>query len=123
MNNTNTSIISKVRKYRIKLESPSEFLNSNNHGIALFDLTGTYLFAYLCSNKITDLLHIKKNTYYLGIIPFFIIIHLLTGQKTYLNTELFNSEFNIYKVIITIVMLCFLLSFLPLKRKLLTTKL
>ena len=40
------NLISNIRKYRIKLDSPTLF-NNNNDGIALFDLIGTFIIAYI----------------------------------------------------------------------------
>ena len=94
--------ISSLRKYRIKLDeiSTKEFLNNTGNGISLFDLIGTFVIAYILEDYITSFLKIKKDTYYLSLIPLGIIIHYFTNQNTFLNTQLTNNTFNIYKIII-----------------------
>lgn len=119
---SNNSIIYNLRKYRLKLESYQDFFNSNNDGIALFDLIGTYLVAILLYFTVLSKTKIKKNSYFLSIVPIFIIIHLITGQQTYLNTQLFNSNFNIYKILISIIVISLGISFIPSKNNLSTTK-
>lgn len=76
-------------------------------GIALFDLIGSYIAAYIL-DYFFNLSYIMfgsftKNyriIYYLSIIPIGIITHILFSQKTFLNTQLFSPEFNIYKIIV-----------------------
>lgn len=96
-----------IRQYRIKLDSIDGFLNSQGKGIALFDLIGTFVIAYLLEPYITSFLKIKSDTYYLSLIPLGILIHHFVKQDTYLNSRLLNNQINIYKIVF-VVMLYFL---------------
>jgi len=94
--------MNEIRKYRLTLDSP--FFNNQGYGIALFDFFGTFLIAYIIEYyfHITNFLNISTKMYYMLLIPLGIIIHLLINQKTFLNTQLFNSTFNIYKFVFII---------------------
>lgn len=85
-----------IRKYRLDLEK-LPFFNSESQGIALFDLIGTFMIAYLFESYFTKF--ISREIYYISLIPLGVIIHWLIGQKTFLNSKLLNSDFNIYKVL------------------------
>lgn len=89
-----------IRKFRIELQSP--FFNSEGKGMALFDLIGTFVIAYVLNEyfMITDTLKIKKEVYYMSLIPIGIISHLLIKQDTFLNKQLFNFDINIYKILL-----------------------
>jgi hypothetical protein len=106
-----------IRKYRIKLDTQSLF-NSNNDGIAIFDLSGTFIIAYLLDYffNISKIFNgYTKNprlTYYLVLIPLGVIIHLLTLKKeTFLNSKLFSSDLNVYKLIFAILIVLILYQF------------
>jgi hypothetical protein len=96
-----------IRQYRIKLDSTDEFLNNQGKGIALFDLIGTFIIAYLLEPYITSFFKIKSDTYYLSLIPLGVLIHYFVKQDTFLNGELLNNEVNVYKIVL-VVMLYFL---------------
>lgn len=93
-----------IRQYRIKLDSTDEFLNNQGKGIALFDLIGTFIIAYLLEGYITSFLKIKRDTYYLSLIPIGILIHYLVKQDTFLNGKLMNTEINIYKIVLLVML-------------------
>lgn len=93
-----------IRQYRIKLDSADEFLNSQGKGIALFDLIGTFIIAYLLEPYITSFLKIKRDTYYLSLIPIGILIHYFVKQDTFLNIQLLNNEVNIYKIVLVVLL-------------------
>ena len=91
--------MNEIRKFRIELNPP--FFNNVGNGIALFDLLGTFLIAYLLEQyfHITAKLNITNKMYYISLIPLGIIIHLLMNQTTFLNTQLFyDPNINIYKI-------------------------
>lgn len=85
-----------LRKYRLYLEE-YPFLNNNSKGIALFDLIGTFMIAYLFETYFTQF--ISRKIYYTSLIPLGVIIHYIINQNTFLNNKLFNINFNIYKVL------------------------
>jgi hypothetical protein len=87
-----------IRKYRLDLEV-SPFLNSNSQGIALFDLLGTFMIAYIFEKSVLNYLNISRQIYYASLIPIGVILHLLFNQQTFLNTKLLSNNFNIYKVL------------------------
>lgn len=94
--------ITNLRKYRITLQPPS--FNSNNEGIALFDLSLTFIIAYILEPYLLPHIKINKQVYYLMLIPIGIVVHILTKQDTFLNKQLFNETINIYKIIIIIIL-------------------
>jgi hypothetical protein len=96
--------IQNLRQYRIKLDFTDEFLNSQGKGIALFDLIGTFVIAYLLEPYITTFLKIKSNTYYLSLIPLGILIHYFVKQDTFLNKQLLNNEINMYKIVLGVML-------------------
>lgn len=93
--------INSLRQYRIILEPP--FFNAKGHGIALFDLSLTFIIAYLLEPYIIPRLNISKLQYYLFLLPLGVIVHVLTKQDTFLNKQLFNDSINIYKIIMIII--------------------
>jgi uncharacterized membrane protein YbjE (DUF340 family) len=93
--------ISNLRKYRITLQ-PLAF-NSNNEGIALFDLISTFLVGFILESYIRSYIKISKLAYYLLLLPIGVIVHLLTNQDTFLNKQLFNNSVNIYKIIMIVI--------------------
>jgi hypothetical protein len=100
--------LSDIRKYRIKLDDVN-LINSNNVGIAIFDLTGTFIIAYILdyffniSRIFNGYTKNPKLTYYLILIPLGVLIHLLTLKKdTFFNSKLFSSDINIYKLIFVV---------------------
>lgn len=94
--------INSLRKHRIKLQPPG--FNSDSDGIALFDLTATFVIAYFLESYIRPILKITKLAYYLLLIPLGVIVHLLSNQDTFLNKQLFNNTINIYKIILVIIL-------------------
>jgi hypothetical protein len=97
--------INEFRKYRIQSEYP--FINNEAKGIALFDLIMSFLLAWLLDYyfKLSDFLpgQNKIQTYYLLIIPLGVFTHLIFAQPTFLNKQIFNNEFNIYKIVFYII--------------------
>lgn len=80
-------------------------------GIALFDLISSFIAAYILDYlfNVSYLLFgkITKNykiIYYLSVIPFGIIAHIIFSQKTFLNTQLFSPNLNIYKIILLLLL-------------------
>lgn len=92
-----------IRQYRIKLDSV-DFLNNQGKGIALFDLIGTFIIAYLLESYITTFFKIKRDTYYLSLIPLGILIHYFIKQDTFLNNQLMNRTLNIYKIVLVLLL-------------------
>lgn len=110
--------IQELRKYRMQLSHP--FFNSDSQGIALFDFTVTFLTAYILetyfklSNKLPG--KNKLQTYYLLVIPLGIIVHHLLAhyqdnvllqfprEITFLNKQLFTTNFNIYQLILLVML-------------------
>lgn len=84
-----------LRKFRLDL-GDFPFLNSNSHGIALFDLIGTFMIAYLFEKYFN---FIPRKIYYASLIPLGVIIHYIINQNTFLNSKLLNNNFNIYKML------------------------
>jgi hypothetical protein len=87
-----------IRKYRLNLEE-LPFLNSNSQGIALFDLLGTFMIAYIFEKSVLNYLNISRQIYYTSLIPIGVILHLLFNQHTFLNTKLLSNDLNIYKIL------------------------
>ena len=106
--------IEELRKYRIQFENP--YFNTDSTGIALFDLSLTFVAAYILEQyfKLSDKLPGKNKiqTYYLLIIPFGIIIHHIMAhlqqkvlwpiELTFLNKKIFSLDLNIYKLLLII---------------------
>lgn len=90
--------ISQLRKYRLDLEE-SPFLNGRSQGIALFDLLGTFMIAYIFEKSVLNYLNISRKIYYASLIPLGVIVHWIIGQQTFLNSKLLSNDFNIYKVL------------------------
>ena len=88
-----------LRIYRLNLQE-YPFFNNTSQGIALFDLFGTFIIAFLLEKYLLNYLNISRKIYYTSLIPLGIITHLLIGQNTFLNSKLFNYDFNIYKIVI-----------------------
>lgn len=105
--------ITQLRKYRIKLENNNgQLFNSNNDGIAIFDLAGTFIIAYALDyyfNVWKFLGAYFKNprmVYYLLLIPFGVVIHkLFVKNETFLNSKLFSKELNIYKILLFVMLM------------------
>lgn len=93
--------ITNLRKHRLVLEPP--FYNSSGYGMALFDLSLTFIIAYLLEPYIRDYLKITKLAYYLLLLPVGVIIHLIFKQETFLNQQLFNNSINIYKILMIVI--------------------
>lgn len=109
--------LSDIRKYRIKLDDVN-LINSNNDGIAIFDLTGTFIIAYILDYffNISRIFngYTKNPTliYYLILIPLGVLVHLLTLKKdTFFNSKLFSSDINIYKLIFVVLIVMILNQF------------
>jgi hypothetical protein len=113
-----SNFISNIRKYRIKLQDSTSLFNSNNDGIAIFDLSGTFIIGYILdyffniSRIFNGYTKNPKLTYYLVLIPLGVIVHILTLKKeTFLNSKLFSSDLNVYKLIFAILILLILYQF------------
>lgn len=96
-----TQTIQNLRRYRFVLEPP--FFNNVGYGIALFDLILTFLIARILEPVVLPYLKLTRAAYYLLLIPFGILVHLLTKQPTFLNNQVFNKSLNLYKIIIIII--------------------
>lgn len=94
--------IESLRQHRIILKPP--FYNSKGNGIALFDLSLTFIIAYVIEPYIRPLLKLSKLRYYLLLLPLGVVIHLLTKQETFLNKQLLNNSINIYKIIMLVIL-------------------
>ena len=103
--------ITELRKYRFQFESP--VINNESKGIALFDLIGTFLVAYLLDKYYLKLSKNKLYAYYLSVIPFGILVHHVIAhirannffnpiEFTFLNKKIFNGELNIYKILLIV---------------------
>ena len=86
--------IQNLRKYRVQFEHP--FFNIESQGIAIFDLTSTFIIAWLLEPYVREYLKITRMAYYLMLLPLGVIVHLFTKQETFLGKQLFNSSFNLY---------------------------
>jgi hypothetical protein len=87
-----------IRAYRINFQN--NFINHDSDGIALFDLIGTFIVAYLLN------LYLKVSNseiYYLSVLPLAVLVHLMVGKNTFLNQHLFSKDFNIYKLIFSLI--------------------
>lgn len=95
-------VIMSMRDYRMQLESP--YFNSESKGIALFDLVGTFVIAWILEETlhVTRVLKITKTLYYSSLVMLGVIVHILIGQPTFLNNKIFSIDFNIYKVMFVI---------------------
>ena len=107
-----SDLISELRKYRFRLDNGTNIFNSDNDGIALFDLISSFLAAYLLdyffhiSTYLTRVtLHYPILLYYLLVIPFGILIHILFSKNTFLNSQLMSQDFNVYKTILLIIII------------------
>ena len=102
--------INDLRKYRIQFNEP--YFNIDSNGIALFDLSITFLAAYILEKYISIRIPGKNKiqTYYLLVIPFSIIVHHIVAhlqqqmlcpiEFTFLNKQIFSNEINIYKILL-----------------------
>lgn len=96
--------IKNLRKYRVQFEQP--FFNSENQGIAIFDLSMTFIIAYLLEPFIRQFFTtFNTKVYYLSLLPLGVIIHLFTKQETFLNKQLFSNSLSsiVYKIIMIII--------------------
>lgn len=112
--------LSELRRYRIDLEN-SPYYNDQNRGIALFDLTVSFIGAYLLdiwfnlSQKIPLCNKNKRLVYYLLVIPFGIIVHhiiahlrsrkLFPEEITFLNRKIMSLQPNIYHLLLIILII------------------
>jgi hypothetical protein len=113
--------IQQLRNYRLNLEK-YPFYNNKSDGIALFDLILSFVGAYILditfklSNKLpVNNKQYKQYIYYLLVIPVGILVHhliahyrarsLIPQEITFLNKKLFSLEFNIYKILIIILLI------------------
>jgi hypothetical protein len=97
----NTQTIQNLRQYRVVLQPP--FFNNVGYGIALFDLISTFLIARILEPIILPYLQLTRAAYYLLLIPFGILVHLLVNQPTFLNNQVFSKSLNLYKIVIIII--------------------
>lgn len=109
--------IGELRKYRIELDNLPIF-NNESRGIALFDLilsfVGAFVLDYLFNLSSLLPCKNKKEIYYLLVIPIGILFHhimahiksqtILPEEITFLNKKLFSLEFNIYKVLVLVIL-------------------
>ena len=93
--------IQTLRKYRLQFEQP--FFNTESQGIAIFDLSMTFIIAYLLEPYIRFYLKISRIAYYLMLIPLGVISHIFTKQETFLNKQLFSHSINVYQIIMAII--------------------
>jgi hypothetical protein len=105
-------LISELRKYRFRLDNGTNIFNSDNDGIALFDLTTSFLGAYLLDHFFHISTYLSRFTvhypillYYLLVIPCGILIHILFSKNTFLNSQVMSKDFNIYKTILLIIII------------------
>lgn len=112
--------LSELRRYRLNFEK-FPYYNDKNDGIALFDLTVSFIGAYLLDKlfNLSKRLPICKNNkelvYYLLVIPFGIIIHhiiahlrsktIFPEEITYLNKKIISLQPNIYHLLLIILIL------------------
>jgi hypothetical protein len=95
--------LKELRSYRIQFEQP--FYNSNGLGISLFDLFLTFFIAYLIEPYVRVYTKLNRQAYYLMLLPLGVISHIFSNQHTFLNDKLFDSSINLYKVIMTIIII------------------
>jgi hypothetical protein len=95
--------LKELRSYRIQFEQP--FYNSNGLGISLFDLFMTFFIAYLIEPYVRVYTKLNRQAYYLMLLPLGVFTHSLINQQTFLNDKLFDSSINLYKVIMTIIII------------------
>jgi hypothetical protein len=89
------NVITNLREnYRIKLDS-----DSSDHGIAMFDLVGSFVGAYYLKDQIVTK-DVPDVVYYSLVIPIASFIHFFIGQDTFLNEKLYSSPFfNNYQIV------------------------
>jgi len=111
-NMENDGFINNLRRYRIKMDNKDgTFFNSEGKGIALFDLLGSFLIAFLIDYYFHISIYLKDYfynpifVYYLLVIPLGIVFHLIFSQKTFLNAHLFSKEMNFYKIIVVLILI------------------
>lgn len=92
-----------LRKYRFELQNFIPSFNSDGKGIALFDLTGTYLALFLIDKFVLKLKKKSAIIYYLSVLPISYIVHASIGQKTFLNTKLLSGSLNEYTILMIII--------------------
>jgi|LakMenE01Jun11ns_1017448.scaffolds.fasta_scaffold9510463_2 hypothetical protein len=110
--------IQELRKYRIELDNIN-FVNNESNGIALFDLVLSFIGAFILDYifNLSSMLPCKnkKEIYYLLVIPFGILVHhiiahinsqtfFIPEEFTFLNKKIFSLEFNIYKLLILLIL-------------------
>lgn len=107
----NMQTLQNIRKYRFILEPP--FFNNIGNGIALFDFILTFFIAWILESTILPNIQLSRTAYYLSLIPLGIIIHKLINQQTFLNTKIFNTDINIYKIIVIVIIYKLYLEYQP----------
>ena len=92
-------VVEDLREYRLKF-------NKKEEGIAIFDLVLSFLGAYILDRytNISNSIPVKnknqkKFIYYNLVIPTGIVFHYLFNVDSFLSEQLFNSNINIYKVL------------------------
>lgn len=88
--------IEEFRKYRIG-------------GVAMFDLILTFFAAYMI-DKLVDFKY--KKLYYLSMLPLAVLSHIIVGQKTFVNSQLFSNEINNVKLVFLLIFLAIILNLL-----------
>ena len=88
------------------MSSVEEFRKYRIGGVAMFDLILTFVAAYII-DKIIDIKH--KKLYYLSILPLAVLSHLVVGQKSFINSQLFSNEINSVKPMFLIIFLAIIL--------------
>lgn len=101
--------VGQLRKYRFSFSR-----GISDSGIALFDLVGTFVVAFIVA-KLFSIPEKYTRVFYLSLIPFGIVIHLLVKQPTFLNTNLFSPNLDInsisIKSIVILIVILFYLNF------------
>lgn len=110
----NNISLNDLRKFRLDIET-QPFLNNQNQGIALFDLTLSFVAAYILDRqfKLSNRLGCNQNSqavFYMLVIPFGILVHYLFSmyqqqtftptQMTFLNRKIFTPNVNIYQIMV-----------------------
>ena len=112
-----TNVIKELRKFRIDIEDPLDFLNVDGEGLAIFDLAMAVGAAYLVDKSFNLSMMLpgknRKETYYLGILLGGILVHFIfarirpnNGREiTFLNRKLTDKDANIYKILFVFMIL------------------
>ena len=100
-------LITQLRKYRFSFSN-----GLSDKGMSLFDLIGTFALAYII-DLIFQIPQQYRQIYYLLLIPFGIVVHLLVKQPTFLNTNLFSTDPNTDSICIKLTVLLILYMIYP----------